>query len=125
MKDYAAQTGPGRAKPRRSIGALDSAPADFDPAEYPIIGQHFFGIGPIRQTRDVADMAARLKRQRRIEHLHRLGPRAVFELLHEVSEVEDLDRALDAYQRLTPDLLKALGGDRFSPSPLHEVRREP
>ncbi len=105
--------------------ALDSVPLDFNLAEYPIIGQHFFGIGPIRQTSDATDMAARLKRQRRIEHLHSLGPLAVGELLYEVAEGEDLDRALGAYERLTPDLLKGLGGDRFSPSPLHEVRREP
>ena len=121
MKDYAAQTDPGRTKPRQSIGALDSAPVDFDPATNPIIARHWFGIGPVRQTGVVVDMAARHKRQRQIEHLHQLGPRAIPELLHEISEVEDLDRALDAYQRLTPDLLKALGGDRFPSAPLHEI----
>ena len=116
-----AQTAPGRTKPRQSIGALDSVPADFDPAANPILALHFFGIEPIRQTSDTADMAARLKRQRRIEHLHRLGPRAVGELLYEVAEGGDLDRALDSYERLTPSLLKALGGDRFPPAPLHEI----
>ena len=33
--------------------------------------------------------------------------------------------ALAAYERLTPDLLKAVGGDRFPPAPIHEVRRVP
>ena len=66
-------------------------------------------------------MAADLKRQRQIEHVHRLGARAVGELLYEDAEGEDLDRALEAYGRLTPDLLKALGGDRFPPVPIHEV----
>ena len=104
-------------------GRFVSAPADFDPVEHPIIAQHFFGIVPIRQTSAVVDMAARLQRQRRIEHLHRLGPRAVGELLYEVSETADLDRALEAYERLTPDLLNAVGGDRFPPAPIHEVRQ--
>ena len=99
------------------------APADFDPAEYPIIAQHFFGTEPICQTRHIVDMAMRLKRQRQIEHLHSLGPRAVGELLCEVSEAEDLDRALKAYERLTPELLKALAGDRFPPLPIHAVQR--
>ena len=100
-----------------------SAPTDFDPAANPILATHWFGIEPRRQTSEAGGIAAHLKRQRRIEHLHSLGPRAVGELLHEVSEVEDLDRALDAYQRLTSDLLKALAGDRFPPPPIHEVRR--
>ncbi len=34
----------------------------------------------------------------------------------------NLDRALTAYERLTPDLLKAVGGDRFPPLPNHAVR---
>ena len=100
-----------------------SVPADFNPAEHPIIARHIFGFEATRQTSDTVDMAARLKRQRRIEHLHRLGPRAVGELLYEVSEGEDLDRALEAYGRLTPDMLEALSGDRFPPLPIHEVRR--
>ena len=29
---------------------------------------------------------------------------------------------VEAYERLTPDLLKALGGDRFPPLPIHEVQ---
>ena len=102
---------------------LDSPPANFDPAAHPILARHWFGLDPIRQTSNTADMAARLKRQRQIEHLHLLGPRAVGELLHEVSEAEDLDRGLEAYARLSPDLLEALNGDRFPPLPIHEVRR--
>ncbi len=100
-----------------------STPAGFDPAAHPILARHWFGIEPIRQTSDTVDMATRLKRQRQIEHLHSLGPRAVGELLCEISEAEDLDRALKAYERLTPDLLKALSGDRFPPLPIHAVQR--
>ena len=67
--------------------------------------------------------AFNLKRQRQIEHVHRLGVRAVGELLHQVAKGEDLDSALGAYQCLTPNLLKAVGGDRFPPLPIHEVQQ--
>ncbi len=120
---YAAQSDPSRAKPRREIGAPDFPAGNFDPATHPILARHWFGIEPRRQTSDTVGVMARLQRQRRIEHLHRLGPRAVGELLYEVSEVEDLGRALGAYERLTPDLLKALGGDHFPPMPIHGVER--
>ena len=110
-------------KPHRSDAAIDSAPGIFDAATYPIIGEHFFGIEPFRPIGHVAaEIVADLRRQRQIEHIHRLGARAVSELLYEVAEGEDLDRALDAYSRLTPGLLKALGGDRFPPAPIHEVQ---
>ena len=75
-----------------------------------------------RPTGEVASgLTVNLRRQRQIEHVHRLGPRAVGELLYEVAKGEDLDRALEPYQRLTPNLLKAVGGDRFPPAPIHEV----
>ncbi len=41
----------------------------------------------------------------------------------EVANGEDLDRALSAYDRLTPEMLKATGGDRFPPGPIHKVER--
>ena len=90
----------------------DCPPADFDASAYPIISQHWFGIEPARS----------LNRQRQIEHVHRLGARAVAELLHEVAAGENLDHALESYGRLTPDLLKALGGDRFPALPVHVVQ---
>jgi hypothetical protein len=34
---------------------------------------------------------------------------------------DDLDRRLEAYAALDPDLLVALGGDRFPPAPLRVV----
>ena len=103
---------------------FDSAPDDFDPAELPIIGQHFFGLEPSRLIGEVAvGVVTELKCQRQIEHVHRLGVRAVGELLREVEDGEDVDTALEAYGRLTPDLLKALGGDRFPALPLHGVER--
>ncbi len=107
----------------RSNGAPDSAPADFDATANPIIAVHIFGIESPRQIGDITDnVVADLKRQRQVEHLHQLGPRAVGELLREVAKDEDLDRTLEGYERLTSDLLKALGGDRFPPLPIHEVQ---
>ena len=89
---------------------------------HPIIGEHFFGIEPFRPIGHVAaEIVADLRRQRQIEHVYRLGVRAVGELLHEVAQGENLDRALEAYQRLTPDMLKTLGGDRFPPVPIYEA----
>ena len=106
----------------RSSGAPDSAPANFDPATCPIIARHFFGVEPLRPISDVATvMVADLKRQRQVEYPHRLGPRAIGEMLREAANGEDLDRALGAHERLTPDFLKALGGDHFPPFPIPEV----
>lgn len=98
-----------KTRPRSS----DCPPVDFDAAAMPILGTHWYGLQP--------DVARQLQYQRQVEHLHRLGPRAIGELIREVAAGEDLDSALAAYQRLTPSLLKALGGDRFPPTPVHEV----
>lgn len=54
----------------------DCAPADFDPGAHPILARHWFGIEPPRSTGQVAgEVVANLRRQRQIEHVHRLGPR--------------------------------------------------
>ena len=65
----------------------------------------------------------------RFEHqglqLHHLGPRAVGEFLTALAAAlaghDELDRLLGQYHRLTPEMLRALGGDRFPPRPLVEV----
>ena len=61
--------------------------------------------------------AQRLQLERGVQHLHCLGPRATAELLIElvdpVGETEHLLGKLDQYRRLSPDILRALGGDRF------------
>ncbi len=99
-----------------------SVSSGFDATTHPIIARHWFGIEPFRPIGQTVTAATTFRRQRQIEHVYRLGLRAVGELLFEVAEGEDLDRALEAYQRLTPDLLKAVGGDHFPPLPIHEVR---
>ncbi len=109
--------------PRTSSGVQprprspDHPPFNFDATANPILSRHWFGLKPFSPKGHAAD----LRRERQIEHVYRLGVRAVGELLREVAEDDDLDRALEAYGRLTPDLLKALGGDHFPPAPLHEI----
>jgi hypothetical protein len=67
--------------------------------------------------------------QRASERLHRRGPRACGELLNELileggpAFAVFLRRRLEAYGRLDPDILKALGGWRFPGPPLYLVRR--
>jgi hypothetical protein len=67
----------------------------------------------------------RLQRRRHVEQIHRLGARAVFELVDELDRVhglgDDLDRRLGAYAGLNPDLLVALGADRFPAVPFRAV----
>ena len=106
------------------VATADEPPFNFDATANPILSQHWFGLEPLHPIAHVAAdvVLADLRRQRQIEHLYLLGPRAVGELLQEVAKDDDLDRALEAYGRLTPDLLKALGGDQFPSAPLREVR---
>ena len=64
------------------------------------------------------DAAIRFRRQ--VAHLHSLGARAVAEILEEIARTEDctatiLDLLAEYEQRLTPDLLHSVGGDRFPP----------
>ncbi len=58
-------------------------------------------------------------------HLHALGPRAVAELLLELAPPEQVLDRLDRYRRISPGLLRAIGGDRFPPrlSPVPDDRR--
>lgn len=52
------------------------------------------------------------------QHLHRLGPRATFELLSELiaEHGTDVVARLERYRDLDPALLRAIGGDKFPPS---------
>lgn len=67
-----------------------------------------------------------LRLQRGAEHVHRLGARALAELLAELARDRcDLAGTLDRLDRwregLSPELVRAAGGDQFAPRPLHEV----
>ncbi len=108
---------------RTKRSGANTAPVNFDPATHPIIARHWFGIEPPRSTcPTAAEVASNLRRHRQFEHVHRLGPRAIEELAVEVANGEDLDSALEAYQRLTPEMLEATGGDHFPARPIHMVR---
>ena len=66
-----------------------------------------------------------LRRQRHIQKLHGLGPRALDELLIEIGTefgiTAFIDQKLERYAKLDPEALEAAGGDIFSPVPIHGV----
>ena len=68
-----------------------------------------------------------LRLQRGAEHVHRLGARALAELLLQMArERRDLDDMLDLLDAwrdgLSPAMVRAAGGDSFPPRVLLEVR---
>ena len=84
--------------------------------------------GSFRALGEVADdLVADLRFQRQVEKLHRLGPRAVGELLKEIGEQRrcrtSVDRRLEAYASLDPGVVRELGADEFPRPPLYEVKR--
>lgn len=74
-------------------------------------------------TPHVADWQQRHRFERLVERLHALGPRAVGEILIEVSNGADLLERLADFASLDPATVRALGADRFAASPLSLVRR--
>jgi hypothetical protein len=63
---------------------------------------------------------------RAVARLHRLGPRAVHELLAELGTARMIRTEIEAIvarylARLDPDTLHAVGGDRFPAPPLHRI----
>ena len=81
----------------------------------------------VTKTMVAADVVADLRFRRRVERLHRLGPRAVGELLAELAAARSImtaiDRKLATYVELDLEGLEAVGGDKFWPVPLREVTR--
>ena len=64
-------------------------------------------------VRDAAVARLSPRFHRLIEHLHRLGPRVVGELLIEVGDPVDVMLCLERYSRLNPDMIHAIGCDQF------------
>ena len=64
------------------------------------------------------DPFTRLRLERGAQHLHHLGPRAVAEFLAEIADAIGgtpciLARLTEYERRISPDMLRAVGGDRF------------
>ncbi len=76
-------------------------------------------------NKTAAEIANDLWFRRQIEHLHRLGPRALYELLVETGEQRlcrtYLEQRVQRYAEIDPEHLAALGAEHFPRPPLHEV----
>jgi hypothetical protein len=62
-----------------------------------------------------AESMRRLRRQRLVEHLHRLGPAPLGHFLREVENGASVTDHLERYSRIDPEFVRALGGDRYPP----------
>ena len=72
------------------------------------------------------EIAAGQRFERQIMRVHALGPRPLAELLDELSTATGqpaliADR-VEAYAGLNPEIVRAIGADRFPPMPLEVVR---
>ncbi len=72
------------------------------------------------------ELAAGPRFERMVDRVHSLGPRPLAELLAEIATATGepgliADR-LQAYARLDPEIIHALGADRFPPNVLGMVR---
>ncbi len=103
--------------PATGGGALNCRSGRFDASEY---------TAPISSTQQAgAAMAAPLTGphfERAIEHLHRLGPRPLAELLIEIAKATGepgliADR-IAAYAALDPEIVRFVGGNHFPKMPL-------
>jgi hypothetical protein len=57
-----------------------------------------------------------LRRQRLVQHLHRLGPAPLGHFLREIEAGAAIPEHLERYSRIDPEFIRAYGGDRFAPS---------
>ena len=82
------------------------------------------GLRPFGQS--AAEVVADLAFRRKVERLHRLGPRITAELLAEIGAERGIqtiiDQKLDAYSELDPRMIEAAGGSDFWPAPIREIR---
>ncbi len=92
------------------------------PPAYPPECGELRPIGPI-----AAEVVADLRFRRKVIRLHRQGPRVLGEYLAELGGERGIrtaiDRKLDTYAELEPQVLEAAGGDDFWQPPLHGVER--
>ena len=76
-----------------------------------------------------AEIVSDLQYRQTVERVHLLGSRVLAELLAELGIerkiMPGIREKLERYANIDPQALHALSGDKFSPVPLHEVRRVP
>ena len=72
-----------------------------------------------------AQASRRLRREHLARHVHAQGARVFFEFIDELDRHhglgDDLDRRLERFAALGPEVLRAFGGDRFPPLPTRLV----
>ena len=121
-------TSSARAASRAKCHGANTAPVSFDPAAHPIIARHWFGVEPLRPIGQIAaEVGVDIRRRRKVQRFHRCGDRVLGEFLAELgaelSITTVIDRKLDTYLEIEPEVLEVAGGDRFPPNPIHEVER--
>ncbi len=86
-------------------------------------GRRAQGLWPIGQI--AAEVAADLRFRRQVERLHRLGPRALYEVLTEIGEQRlcrtYIEKRVRRYAEIDQKHLAALDAEHFPRPPLYEV----
>lgn len=85
---------------------------------------------PRAPTRSLAERRSaelrRLQRQRYAQRIWPLGDRVLFELVDHIADrfglEDEVDRLLDKFAGLSPEILRAVGADSLPERPLHLVR---
>ena len=95
------------AGPKRNCNALDRQQFT-DPTAARQAQNHY-------NPRAVREARLRLRRQRLVEHLHRLGPAPLYHFLTEVERGTPLWPHVERYAALPAAFIKANGGDQFAP----------
>jgi hypothetical protein len=70
----------------------------------------------LKSSREALQARNRMRRQRLVEYLHRLGPAPFGHFLNEVENGASIPDHLEAYARIDPAFVRAFGGDRFPPA---------
>jgi hypothetical protein len=100
-----------------SFAAKGPPPDGGDPLELSSYGG--VDLQEIKQNRPEAQARnARMRRQRLVLHLHRLGPSPLGHFIREVEVATgaDVTARLERYAEIDPEFVRALGGDQFAPS---------
>jgi hypothetical protein len=82
----------------------------------PRSGQYNFSLPADRAARQRGLAArAKLRRQRLVEHLHRLGPQPLGYFLREIEAGASIPEHLEKYSTIDPNFVRDLGGDQYPP----------